>query len=494
MTKYIFNHFYKIRHDIKRSHIWAPDNVNRDHSSFIHCGWISIIHPQLAMILSFFSEPKSLGELENDISYFLDVSQKQAKFLISLLINNPDDFGIEYQGFKFFLPKNLIIAESEQFVHPVTYTPSMFAYCELDFEQIRFYSAPITAVFMVNNICVTDCIYCYANKQHKAQPLEYRRLEEVIKEAHKLGLKQISLDGGEVFLYKYWKELLALLYKYELNDNFISTKMPLNETDILELKKYDITLQVSLDSINPAILQRTLNVNKNYTEKIKNSIYLLNKNGIKFQIATVLTRFNGNVTCLEELHEFLNQFENLHTWSIRLAFKSLYSKENFDSIKLDKKNIQFLELWLNDLKQKSSLNIKCELQVENKYFKGTEGSRSFKGARCSANYSNIFILPDGKVTICEQLYWKPNYIIGDLNKQSIKEIWNSSKALKLAFPKKENFSPKSVCASCKIFDECMSFPNRCITDILKAYGEENADYPDPRCCKAPSFINNILNE
>ena len=87
-------------------------------------------------------------------------------------------------------------------------------------------------------------------------------------------MKQISLDGGEVFLYKYWKELLALLYKYELNDNFISTKMPLNETDILELKKYDITLQVSLDSINPAILQRTLNVNKNYTEKIKNSIYL----------------------------------------------------------------------------------------------------------------------------------------------------------------------------------------------------------------------------
>jgi hypothetical protein len=48
------------------------------------------------------------------------------------------------------------------------------------------------------------------------------------------------------------------------------------------------------------------------------------------------------------------------------------------------------------------------------------GSQNFKGAECSANSSHIFILPDGKVTIGEQLYWKPHFIIGDLSRQTIK--------------------------------------------------------------------------
>ena len=48
--------------------------------------------------------------------------------------------------------------------------------------------------------------------------------------------------------------------------------------------------------------------------------------------------------------------------------------------------------------------------------------------------------------------------------------------------------------SCKLFDECMDFPNRCIVDILKGYGPENWDYPDPRCAQAPPFIYDLLND
>lgn len=97
------------------------------------------------------------------------------------------------------------------------------------------------------------------------------------------------------------------------------------------------------------------------------------------------------------------------------------------------------------------------------------------------------ILPDGKVTICEQLYWNPKYIIGDISVQSIVEVWNSERALQLAFPKREDFRDISACKKCKIFDECYAYPNRCIVDVLKGYGQENDDFPDPRCAKAPSF-------
>lgn len=44
----------------------------------------------------------------------------------------------------------------------------------------------------------------------------------------------------------------------------------------------------------------------------------------------------------------------------------------------------------------------------------------FNGAVCSALNSHLFILPDGKVTICEQLYWNPRFIIGDAKKSGLK--------------------------------------------------------------------------
>lgn len=60
---------------------------------------------------------------------------------------------------------------------------------------------------------------------------------------------------------------------------------------------------------------------------------------------------------------------------------------------------------------------------------------------CSGNLNALYILPDGQVTICEELYWHPHFIIGDLRKQTLKEIWNSEKA-KNIFYLKQSSIPK----------------------------------------------------
>ena len=52
--KIVFNHFYKLRHDIKRSYIVAPTFVDKRHSSLVNVSWMSRIHPVYAMIFSFF--------------------------------------------------------------------------------------------------------------------------------------------------------------------------------------------------------------------------------------------------------------------------------------------------------------------------------------------------------------------------------------------------------------------------------------------------------
>ena len=89
------------------------------------------------------------------------------------------------------------------------------------------------------------------------------------------------------------------------------------------------------------------------------------------------------------------------------------------------------------------------------------------------------------------MYWNPRFIIGDLQKQTIQEVWNSPRALELAFPKKENFRNESFCKKCSIFAECYEYHNKCYADVLKAYGDENWDFPDPRCKFAQPFINEL---
>lgn len=123
------------------------------------------------------------------------------------------------------------------------------------------------------------------------------------------------------------------------------------------------------------------------------------------------------------------------------------------------------------------------------FFKSKNGSCEFNGGRCSANTIHMFILPDGKVTICEQLYWKDRFIIGNLRKNNISEVWNSDRALALANMPQEEYSPDSACRNCDIFDKCKKNMNSCYTNILKVYGEEHWDYPDPRCAKAPRNIS-----
>ena len=370
--------------------------------------------------------------------------------------------------------------------------PHQFAYKELDLKQGRFYNAPQGIVFMINNTCATDCIYCYADRSVKSKQLAFDKLKSIINQARKSGIASFALSGGEFFLYKKWKELLDELISNNYTPPLISTKVPLTEKQILEFKEYNIAVQISLDSINKGCLRTMLKVKNDYPEKIKRTISLLEKYNISFQIATVLIKENASIENLEQIYDFIVQFKNIRRWEIRAAFKSLYSKKGFNELKISYNTISELKEWAISKQTTTAFQIMPPSENNRKYLQTSEGSRKFSGSKCSANSSHMVLLPDGKVTICEQLYWDPRFIIGDLSVESINEVWNSSRAIELAFPKQKDFSEKSACRSCSIFAECFSFQNKCFADALKAYGKENWDYPDPRCEKAPGFNNELI--
>lgn len=113
---------------------------------------------------------------------------------------------------------------------------------------------------------------------------------------------------------------------------------------------------------------------------------------------------------------------------------------------------------------------------------------------CSGNLNALYILPDGKVTICEELYWHPHFIIGDLKKQTLKEIWNSQKAKDIFYLKQSSIPSDSPCSSCQDFFECRKYKHICWRDTILAYGADKWYYPDISCPKAPHINKDIAIE
>lgn len=489
--KIVFNHFYKLRHDSKRTYILSHGKGVSNLSGKVDETWISKIHPIYGMIFSFLSEPIAISELYKQLMYFLDIDEKSVKEIILPLINNEQHLITQYNSKPSIFPKNILVKESESYSKIAHYYPEQFIFTEVELKQERLYSGPLSLLLILNNTCFTDCAYCYADRKYKPILLSIDRLQEIIKNAYDLGVDHISVSGGEFFLHKHWEKIMDILVKYDYHPGLISTKIPLNEKQIEKIKAYNLAIQISLDSLIDDNLQNILGVKSGYAGKVATSLKLLEKHNVEYQIATVVTKFNESIENLEKIYDFIKDFKKLRRWEVRIAFRSLYSRNDFDNISVNRTIIKKIDQYISRIKNDTKLNISWDNVGFDRYFTSKIGSKGFPGGRCSANYCNMVILPDGKVTICEQLYWTPSFIIGDVSQQSIEEVWNSPRALKLANLTQDDFKDKSICKSCNLFDECISYNNRCVLDIVKAYGIENIDYPDPRCVKAPKFINEL---
>lgn len=487
----VLNPGYLLRHDVKRTFIVGNEKVR-----FGEPDWISMIHPVYAMILSFFSKPMPYNQVIEEISYFLDRSIDDINQMVSPFINNPKTIIRNFEGKKSRFPKNILIDYKSDY-ELIEYSAEEFSFLELDFFAKRMFSGPLSLTFMLTTVCATNCIYCYADNKQKID-IQYSldRFSEIVKEAKALRISEVGTIGGEIFLYPKWKEFFKILLEYDYSPDLISTKIPIEQSQMDFLKELQETtrLQVSLDSINPIELKKIIHVNSGYINRMIYMFSELEKRGIKIKIATTLTRYNDSLESLSELYKFISSYNNIIGWDVGPAFYSIYKgNEQFANYKSTTSTLNTVEQYLDELRRNSKFDIFFDDSfLKKEYYTSSGGSSNFIGAQCSANMNHLFILPDGNVTLCEQLYWNPDFIVGNIISQSIEEVWNSERALFFANLKSENFREKSICKNCEIFENCHKANNKCWADIIKAFGQENWDYPDPRCKKAPIMINNLM--
>lgn len=477
MKKYIVNPNYILRPEEHKTYVMADPNGRAQ-------SLISVIHPVYAMMLSFFNNT-DFDEAVSQISSFFSVSEDKVKLQLSTLIENSD---YVTNGSSVF-PKNMIV-EFDESMSLHNYKPEQFIYSNPDIRISRLES-PSDIICNVTLRCHTSCFYCYADRKgngNKSMPIEL--LEKIIDEAKRIGVYRFQLMGGEVLLYKDWERALRKLAKCGYQPH-MSTKLPLTEEHIAIYKElnFNSPIQISLDTLIKEHLYDILNVKDPYYDQIIHAFDLLEKYQIKYIVNTVINHRNASLEDIKSLVDFLHGRKYLVKWGMNSAKCSMYIGVPYDTYKAPKDKVIEIEQYILDLKRQNYFDFEVlepsPTRDVNSYTREEKERIWKKRNLCSGNLNALYILPDGKVTICEELYWHPRFILGDLHAQTLEEIWNSPKAKDLFFIKQSDIQDASPCKTCEDFVDCKEFLHVCWRNVVLAYGKENWDFPGIFCPKAP---------
>lgn len=349
--------------------------------------------------------------------------------------------------------------------------------------------------------CHTSCLYCYADRAHHQYcQMSSEKISSIIDEANQLGVVSFKIMGGDIFTYKDWPVILKKLNSYNYSP-CISTKMPLKENDVRILKELivdGLPIQISLDSLMSGSISKILRVDgyKYLTEMIS-FIELLEKYKMDYTIHTVLCNINDNISDIQSIEEFIEDKKYIREWYVDSAKCSMYLPYKYSSYKPNKNKVLAIAIYMEQIRDcypEVKIHAPRILRSHNNISKDMKHRIFDNRVSCSGNLSSMYILPDGKVTLCEELYWHPKFILGDLNKNSIAEVWNSEKAVNLFFLNQSELSSKSACATCSDFKKCRSCKHVCWRDVILAFGHKNWDFPDPFCPHAPLITNDFSME
>lgn len=495
---YVFNKNYLLKNDKRRFFIlkkYTHDIFDELNDPYPVEDVNAIIHPLIALYFALFNGKRTLRDVITEYMKITGISYEPMKIftekILDEILKQVKGKFMKFGNHFFYIPKNVIIkSQIISTTSEIVLNDFFIPQKDLDLKSMRAYS-PIDCLFEINFSCYTDCIYCYADrKKQKHCSIPINRMKDIIKEAKQIGMRSFNLSGGELFLYPQWEIILQEI----LANNFrpyISTKIPLSRQMIHILKQLGLhEIQLSIDSIRENEMMEILHVNNEYREKIINTLKMLNEEGFSIFINGQITCSNDSLESVRGIFDFLLKFDNIKSIKFGAAGYSLYkSMENFQTISSTVKNLKEIEVLIDEYKDKYK-NIKIDFSgysSKEKYINNfSKKEKAYNNrVRCSGNFYTFVILPDGQVTICEELYYHPSFIIGDIKKQSINEIWDSKRALELYRFSKEMINDISICKTCEHNERCHNIKGVCWKEILYAYGLDNWDFPDPKCPYAP---------
>lgn len=350
--------------------------------------------------------------------------------------------------------------------------------------------APLSIELQVTDRCHTNCSYCYA--EHTQYPpsdfLTLGEIEGLFEESRHLGVAQFNLCGGDPMCRAEIADIVAMGNARGLvMDLSTSAHVPVALARQLALSGLD-WVQVSVDSHDPGISDVLYGVPGHHARVCQTIENFLNA-GIFTRTNSIITK--RNFEGVDKLVAFIHGF-GIRDMKISPAMRSYFRDNSAEMLSFSE--IAELDKRVAILKEEyaaKGLRVNYGSLPDHTQMSRAEKEADFPANQpmCGGGRMTMIIDPVGHVRLCEQAPCTEEFFVGNVRRQSIKEVWDSERLLGFVRPEREAFGAYA-CRDCDQFSYCMLDKGQCFVDALKVYGSRFA--PNPKCAWAP-VVNHRIN-
>ena len=292
----------------------------------------------------------------------------------------------------------------------------------------------------VADACNERCVHCYIPNEQKVNVIDSDLFYRIVEEGRDMNIIHVTLSGGEPLLHKDIIGFLKKCRELDLSVNVLSNLTLLNDDIISEMKRNPLlSVQTSLYSVDAAAHDAITRLNGS-CERTKAGILRLCEAGIPVQISCPLIKQNKD-----------GYADVLHWgWDHNIAVAAepvIFGAYDHSGSNL-KNRLSFEEV-------DEVLTVQMKEGFAESLLKTAEDKEKLTGNDpiCSICRYSFCVTAAGKVFPCAG--WQ-NYVIGDLNRQTLREVWENSEKIKALRQIKRSRFPRCVdCADRGYCTVCM---------------------------------------
>lgn len=331
--------------------------------------------------------------------------------------------------------------------------------------------------FEITSRCNERCVHCYLPNERKdiGSDIELDSIIRVLDQAKQLNCLEVTISGGDPLLNKDLPAILTYAHKCDFKITILSNLVALTDAHIKLFKTLNIGLvQVSLYSMNEQEHDTITKLMGSF-RKTKANIERLVASDIPVQISC--PTMQGNYHSYKDVLAYAEQLQTKAQTDFVLMAKSDFTTENLENRLTENQTKELLKDILLFDKQYTN-DILCQTK------KSENIDEYMQRPLCGVGLGIICVGSNGDVFPCAG--WQ-GYVIGNIEYESLVDIWHNSEKLKFL----RNVKVKD-------FPECINCDSRdyCSICLVRNFNENEGDMfkINSSHCKAAKLNRQIVEE
>ena len=288
---------------------------------------------------------------------------------------------------------------------------------------------PITVELDMTNVCNHNCPKCVGGYfQHRNQQYLPKYLaEDIIRQLAKATIcGLIFTGGGEPLCHPHTGEMVKLAHVLGLDIGFITNGSLINEEIAQILLQCCRWVRISIDAATAKTFEKIHGVDGKAFHNVIDNTRLLTK--MKQNLKSRTTIGIGYLTCdytKEEMYEAAKLYKQLNVDYLQFRPMQVYDNDEFQYHWSDvTEEIYKCMKGATDGYKVLYSKHKYEMMKDKRY------GRNYK--KCYGHQFATEVAADGKMYLCCHTRGHEKYCIGELRKNTFKEIWNSKRRQEVA--------------------------------------------------------------